>query len=165
MRTIRWAPIRTIALVVVLSFQSMAAAGLALSFLLIGSLSGEIMDSFFSDGGHRITITLFVLGSLGLVACAAAVLSAVAIGANLGYRGARHAAFWRTMVGVGVVVQLGWIALVATSSVDPGVGNRIGWCVMIAVGAVAALWCAMAWRDRARPATPPIPPAPPLPVA
>ena len=92
------------------------------------------------------------------------MLSAIAIGANLGYRGARHATFWRTMVGVGVGVQLGWIALVATSSVDSGAGNRIGWGVMIAVGAVAALWCAMAWRDRARQATPPIPSAPPVPV-
>jgi len=164
MRTIRWAPIRPIAVVVILSFQSMALAGIALSLLLIGSLAGEIMDSFFSGGGHRITITLFVLGSLALLACAAAVTSAIAIGANLGYRGTRHATFWRTMVGVGVAVQLGWIALVATSSIDPGVGNRIGWSVMLAVGAVAALWCAMLWRDRAQPATPTIPPAPPLPA-
>jgi hypothetical protein len=72
--------------------------------------------------------------------------------------------FWRTMVGVGVAVQLGWIALVATSSVDPGVGNRIGWFIMLTVGAVAAVWCAMLWRDRAQPATPTIPPAPPLPA-
>jgi hypothetical protein len=147
MRTIRWAPIRPIAVVVILSFQSMALAGIALSLLLIGSLAGGIMDSFFSDGGHRITITLFVLGSLALLACAAAATSAIAIGANLGYRGTRRAMFWRTMVGVG-----------------PGVGNRIGWFVMLAVGAVAAVWCAMLWRDRAQPASPTIPPAPPLPA-
>jgi hypothetical protein len=61
---------------------------------------------------------------------------------------------------VGAIVQLGWIVMVAGSGGDPGIGGRVGWCVALAAGVVAAVWCAMEWRDRASPVTAPPPPVP-----
>jgi hypothetical protein len=160
MRTSRWVSIRTGVLVVILSLQSVALAGLALSFLVIGAIAGSMLDEFLTPGSHRITITMVALGTLCSLACAIAVLAAVVIGAGLGYRGSPHAAFWRSVVGVAAALQLGWIALVATSSVDPGVGNRIAWVGALLLGACAAWWCASAFRERARVVATPPPPAP-----
>lgn len=159
MRTSRWVSIRTGVLVVILSLQSVALAGLALSFLVLGAIAGSMLDEFLTPGSHRITITMVALGTLCSLACALAALAAIAIGAGFGYRGSAHAAFWRSVVGVAAALQLGWIALVATSSVDPGVWNRIAWVGALLLGACAAWWCASAFRERATVATPP-PPAP-----
>src|SRR6185312_7715232 len=134
MRTMRWASMRSIALTVILALQSLAFAGLAFSLLVVGSITGAMLDEFFFDGGHRITITMLTLGSVSLVACVAAATAAIAVGAGLGYRGAPHAALWRTIVGVGAIVQVGWIVMVAGSGGDPGIGGRAGWCVALAAG-------------------------------
>jgi hypothetical protein len=156
----RWASIRSIALTVILALQSLAFAGLAFSLLVVGSITGAMLDEFFFDGGHRITITMLTLGSVSLVACVAAATAAIAVGAGLGYRGAPHAALWRTIVGVGAIVQVGWIVMVAGSRGDPGIGGRVGWFLALAAGIVAAIWAAMEWRDRASPVTAPPPPIP-----
>jgi hypothetical protein len=162
MRTARWASSRTAALTVILGLESLVLAGLAFSLLVVGSITGVMLDEFLFDGGHRITFTMLALGSLSLVACVAAATAAIAVGAGLGYRGTSHAALWRAAVGVGAIVQLGWIVMVAGGGGDPGIGGRVGWCVALTAGVLAAVWCAMEWRDRSNPvAAPP----PPLPVA
>ena len=161
MGTLPWTSIRSWALVVILGSQALALGGLALSWFLIGSLAGWFMDAMVSPGEHRITFTMFALGGLCLLGCAVATTAAIAIGAERGFRGAPHAAFWRTPIGVATVLQGAWVWMVATGSVDPGVASRIGWCVALALAVVAAVGCAMAWRDRANPVA--IPP-PPLPV-
>jgi len=161
MRTARWTSIRAWALVVILGLESLALGGLALSWFLIGSLAGWLMDEIFSPGEHRITLTMFALGGLCLLGCAIAGSAAIAVGTERGFRGTVHAAFWRTTIGLATLLQIGWVWMVATGSVDPGVADRIGWCVALAAGVAAAVWCAMAWRDRANPIA--IPP-PPLPV-
>jgi hypothetical protein len=143
-----------------LGLQSLAFAGLAFSLLLVGSITGAMLDEFFFDGGHRITISMLALGSLSLVACVAAATAAIAVGAGLGYRGTPYAVLWRTIVGVGAIVQVDWIFMVASSGGDPGVGSRVGWCVALAAGVVAGVWCAMEWRDRASAVTAPVPPMP-----
>jgi hypothetical protein len=158
MRAIRWASVRSTVLLVILAFQSLALASLAFSLLVVGSFTGAMLDEFFSDGGHRITLTMLALGSLGLLACAAAAAAAVAIGAKLGYRGTRHAPFWRATVGFAALLQIGWVVMVAGSNPDPGAGDRIGWSIALVAGVVAAIWCAMAWRDRANPVAVPPPP-------
>jgi hypothetical protein len=106
--------------------QWLVLAGLAFSLLVVGSITGAMLDEFLFDGGHRITITMPALGSLSLVACIAAATAAIAVGAGLGYRGGPRAAVWRTIVGVGAIVQVGWIVMVADSGVDPGIGGRVG---------------------------------------
>ena len=160
MRTARWASSRTAALTVILGLESLVLAGLAFSLLVVGSITGVMLDEFLFDGGHRITFTMLALGSLSLVACVAAATAAIAVGAGLGYRGAPYAALWRAIVGVGAIVQVGWIVMVAGSGGDPGIGGRAGWCVALAAGIVAAIWTAMEWRDRASPVTAPPPPVP-----
>jgi hypothetical protein len=160
MRTARWTSNRSTALTVVLALQSLAFAGLAFSLLVVGSITGAMLDEFFFDGGHRITITMLALGSVSLVACVAAATAAIAVGAGLGYRGAAYATLWRTIIGVSAIVQVGWIVMVAGSGVGPGVGGRVEWCVALGAGIVAAIWCAMEWRDRASPVTAPPPPVP-----
>jgi hypothetical protein len=160
MRADRWVAIRTGVVVVILCVQSVALAGLALSFLVIGSIAGSMLDEFLAPGSHRITITMIALGTLSSLACALAVLAAIAIGGGLGYRGSTHTVFWRTIVGVAAVLQVGWIVTVATSSVDPGPGNRIGWAGALILGACAAWWCGSAFLERARPVATPPPPAP-----
>jgi hypothetical protein len=147
--------------VVILSLESVALGGLALSWFLIGSLAGWFMDEIFSPGEHRITLTMFALGGLCLLGCAVAITAAIAVGAERGFRGTVHAAFWRTSIGLATVVQVGWVWTVATGSVEQGIADRIGWCVALGVGVAATVGCAMAWRDRANPIA--IPP-PPLPV-
>jgi hypothetical protein len=148
-------------LVVILCVQSFGLAGLALSFLVIGSIAGSMLDEFIAPGSHRITITMIALGTLCSLACAIAVLATIAIGIGLGYRGSRHAAFWRTVVGAAVTLQAGWLVLVATSNVDPGAGNRFVWGLTLILGVCAAWWCASAFRERARPVATQPPPAPP----
>jgi hypothetical protein len=160
MRTDRWASIRTGVLVVILCLQSVALAGLALSFLVIGSIAGSMLDEFLAPGSHRITITMIALGTVCSLACALAALGAIAIGGGLGYRGSPHAVFWRAVIGVAAALQVGWIVMVATSSVDPGAGNRIGWAGALVLGACAAWWCVSAFRERARTVATPPPPAP-----
>jgi len=160
MRTARWASIRSAALTVILGLQSLVLAGLAFSLLVVGSITGVMLDEFFLNGGHRITFTMLALGSVSLAACAAAATAAIAVGAGLGYRGTPHAALWRALVGVGSIVQLGWIVMVAGSGVDPGVGSKVGWCLALAAGVVAAIWCAMEWRDRTNLVAAPPPPLP-----
>jgi hypothetical protein len=164
MRTGRWVSIRTGVLVVILGVQSFGLAGLALSFLVIGSIAGSMLDEFIAPGSHRITITMIALGTLCSLACALAVLAAIAMGLGLGYRGSRHAASWRAVVGAAVVLQAGWLVLVATSNVEPGAGNRLVWVVTLILGTCAAWWCASAFRERARPVATSTPPAP-LPTA
>jgi hypothetical protein len=62
---------------------------------------------------------------------------------------------------VGTIVQVGWIA---GTGDDPGVGRKVGpsvgWSVALAAGVVAAIWCAIEWRDRASSITAPPPPVP-----
>jgi hypothetical protein len=144
--------------------QSFGLAGLALSFLVIGSIAGSMLDAFIAPGSHRITITMIALGALCSLACAIAVLATIAIGIGLGYRDSRHAAFWRTVVGAAVALQAGWLVLVATSNVDPGAGNRFVWAVTVILGVCAAWWCASAFHERGRPVATPPPPAPPATV-
>lgn len=158
MRTTRWASIRSAALVVILGLEALALGGLALSWFLIGSLAGWVMDEIFAPGQHRITITMFALGGLCLLGCAIAATATIAVGAERGFRGTPHAAFWRAAIGLASIVQIGWIVMVATASVDPGIGARIGWCVALATGIAAAVGCAMAWRDRANMIAIPPPP-------
>jgi hypothetical protein len=152
--------IRTGVLVVILCLQSVALGGLALSFLVIGSIAGSMLDEFLAPGSHRITITMIALGTLTSLACALAALGAIAIGGGLGYHGSRHALIWRTIVGAAAALQVGWIVAVATSNVDPGAGNRIGWTGALILGGCATWWCVSAFRERARPLATPPPPAP-----
>ena len=158
MGTTRWTSIRSTALVVILGLESLALGGLALSWFLIGSLAGWVMDEIFTPGEHRITITMFALGGICLLGCVIAATAAIAVGAERGFRGTPHAGFWRTAVGLATIMQAGWMVMVATARVDPGIGARAGWCVALAAGAAAGLGCAMAWRDRANMIAIPPPP-------
>jgi hypothetical protein len=160
---IHWASVRSVALVVILGLQSVGLTALAFSFLLIGVVAGRAMDDVFTPGQHVVTITMVTVGAVFVAGCVTAAMAAVAIGAELGYRGTPHAALWRTAVGLAVLLQAGWVLLAAGGTADGSAGDRIGATVALAAGLTSTVWCVMAWRDRSRPAPAAVPP-PPVPV-
>ena len=162
-RPVRWAPIRTIALVVVLSFQSMGAAGLAFEFPPHRGARRRDHGQLLlrrrpPDHDHAVGPS----ARSGCLRAPPPCCPRSRCGANLGYRGARHAGFWRTMVGVRASPSTG----MDRACCDEQGGGRRGrpdrvgrddrrgrhrnGVVRDGVG-----------RPGARPATPPIPPAPP----
>src|SRR3954447_23440337 len=119
---IHWASVRSVALVVILGLQSVGLTALAFSFLLIGVVAGRAMDDVFTPGQHVVTITMVTVGAVFVAGCVTAAMAAVAIGAELGYRGTPHAALWRTAVGVAVLLPAGG-GLLGARGAAPG---RVG---------------------------------------
>lgn len=159
MRPSRWRTARKGSLVAILALEAVALAGLGLNWLVVGSITGPSIDDFVADGGHRV-FTLIGLGIASWAASAAFVVIAVAIVTERGYAGTPHTPVWQAIVGGGILLQLGWLVLIAVGDVDPGTASRIAWCIGLALSAWATVCLWLELRGRIRPASTPLPPPP-----
>ena len=159
----RWRTARRWSTVAILSLETLALAGLGLSLLLVGSLTGPFIDDFVGEGGHRVTLTLVGLGIASWMGSVAFVVIAVAIVTMRGYVGTSHAWRWHAIFGVGLLLETGWLFLMASSDVDPGMASRISWCVGLALSAwtIVCLWLELRERMHPEPRTLPPPPVVP----
>jgi 4-hydroxybenzoate polyprenyltransferase len=152
--------VRRVSAIVILAFEAFALAGIGVSMLFIGAVVGPMMDDVMGDRAHGMTVTMLALGIAGWAAAAVLGIVALGIGTNRGYAGERHAASWRAILMIGLLVETAWIVVVATSTVDPGVAGRAAWVVVLAASGWTGVCVWIELRIRRAPAPPVLPPPP-----